>query len=73
MGIMLIFISHLVEKWGDAESKSTRTVGIVRRSGEDGVSQMLAPQVPAVSDPVFGQEKVAKLSAKKEPLIDEIR
>ena len=56
MGILLIFSSRLAEKWGDAENKFMRTVGLVRRSSEDGVSQMLAPQVQAVSDPVFGQE-----------------
>ena len=48
-----------MEKWGDANDGAMRTVGIVRRSGKFGVSQMLAPRKQAVSDPVFGQEKIA--------------
>ncbi len=45
----------------------------VRRSGEDVVSQMLATQVQAGSDPPFGEEKIKESAAKKEPLSDEIR
>ena len=36
------------------------------------MSQMLAPQIQAVSDPVFGQEKADEPFAKKEPLSVEI-
>ena len=45
----------------------------VRRSGKDGASEMLAPQVQAVSDPVFGQEKAFESFAEKEPLSVEVR
>ena len=45
----------------------------VRRSGEDGASEMLAPQVQAGSDPAFGQEKVDESVAEKEPLNVEVR
>jgi hypothetical protein len=45
----------------------------VRRSSEDGASETLAPQVQAVSDPVFGQEKAFKSFAEKEPLNVDVR
>ena len=41
MGSRLIFLRHLIERWGDAGYKAVRTAGIVRRSRWGWVSEML--------------------------------
>ena len=51
--------------------RAVRTIGSVRRSGKGGVSEMLAPEAQAGSDPPFGEEKTAAPVAEKEPLSDE--